>query len=512
MSDINTLQSLFHQALALADPDERARFLDEACAGDPVLREEVERLLAHDQAASTGGDTLSDRLVPVSRSLPTSRRRPAPCRRLPPAARDRHRRHGHGVPGRARGCGIPAPGGDRLVRGFPTREVLERFRRERELLATCAIPTSPALSDGGTTADGQPYLVMEYVEGVPRPVVPRTAARPAPTPARVPGPVLGGDARTPAPDHPSRHQAGQRAGAAQRRSGAADFGIGKLVEPGPAAQAQGSTGLQALTPAYASPEQLKDGPPPRSAMSTAWAFCFMSFVLQAAARCRRPRHPAVGQPGDGRGRGLAARPRASPRRPGQHRAQVPAGGFRPPLSRGWRAGTRYPGLVRRPPGDGGTRCLALPVAQVRRSPPAGGRRQCRRGARPGGDGGAAGGREPACAGRRGAVAPGCRCRQPVGGLPGGDVPPGLAGDGARQRADRARPDGIGAQGAAAAGVRPARGQGPAGAADRRDLPQPGAGGRFGADAGNLGRTAAGRVRQRGPARAGAFPAPALARL
>ncbi|MGQ0736905.1 MAG: protein kinase domain-containing protein [Acidobacteriota bacterium] len=43
----------------------------------------------------------------------------------------------------------------------------ERFHRERELLARLEHPNIARLLDGGTTSDGSPYLVMEYVEGVP---------------------------------------------------------------------------------------------------------------------------------------------------------------------------------------------------------------------------------------------------------------------------------------------------------------------------------------------------------
>ena len=42
----------------------------------------------------------------------------------------------------------------------------ERFHRERELLARLEHPNIARLIDGGTTADGWPYLVMEYVEGL----------------------------------------------------------------------------------------------------------------------------------------------------------------------------------------------------------------------------------------------------------------------------------------------------------------------------------------------------------
>src|SRR5215475_1919921 len=44
-------------------------------------------------------------------------------------------------------------------------EVLERFRREREILASLDHPNIARLLDGGSTEEGLPYFVMELVEG-----------------------------------------------------------------------------------------------------------------------------------------------------------------------------------------------------------------------------------------------------------------------------------------------------------------------------------------------------------
>ncbi|HKL51300.1 MAG TPA: protein kinase, partial [Wenzhouxiangellaceae bacterium] len=55
----------------------------------------------------------------------------------------------------------------KLIRGFPDPASLERLRTERQILADLNHPNIAAMIDGGTTDDGQPYLVMEYVEGVP---------------------------------------------------------------------------------------------------------------------------------------------------------------------------------------------------------------------------------------------------------------------------------------------------------------------------------------------------------
>jgi hypothetical protein len=54
----------------------------------------------------------------------------------------------------------------KLIRGGAAGEsIMRRFRQERQILAALEHPNIARLLDGGTTADGLPYLVMEYVEG-----------------------------------------------------------------------------------------------------------------------------------------------------------------------------------------------------------------------------------------------------------------------------------------------------------------------------------------------------------
>ncbi|NOT02798.1 MAG: serine/threonine protein kinase [Phycisphaerales bacterium] len=47
------------------------------------------------------------------------------------------------------------------------REILRRFRTERQALALLDHPNLAKLLDGGTTDDGLPYLVMDYIDGQP---------------------------------------------------------------------------------------------------------------------------------------------------------------------------------------------------------------------------------------------------------------------------------------------------------------------------------------------------------
>jgi serine/threonine protein kinase len=54
-----------------------------------------------------------------------------------------------------------------VKRGMDSQEILRRFRTERQVLANLDHPNIARLIDGGSTPDGLPYLVMEYVEGTP---------------------------------------------------------------------------------------------------------------------------------------------------------------------------------------------------------------------------------------------------------------------------------------------------------------------------------------------------------
>ncbi len=55
----------------------------------------------------------------------------------------------------------------KLLRGVPSAAALEYLARERQILASLTHPNIARLLDGGTTPQGQPYLVMEYLDGVP---------------------------------------------------------------------------------------------------------------------------------------------------------------------------------------------------------------------------------------------------------------------------------------------------------------------------------------------------------
>src|SRR5262249_20597139 len=52
-------------------------------------------------------------------------------------------------------------------RGMDSDLIVGRFRRERQILADLTHPNIATILDGGSTEDGRPYIVMEYIEGPP---------------------------------------------------------------------------------------------------------------------------------------------------------------------------------------------------------------------------------------------------------------------------------------------------------------------------------------------------------
>ncbi len=159
------VEEIFHQAVAL-DDDQRAVLLDRACAGDPELRAEVEELLAADrEAANTLESAVAGGAELLDRSRPVAGGRIGRYELL--------RELGRG----GMGAVYLARRADRefehrvalklIQPGLGSDAVVRRFRRERQILARLEHPSIAKLLDGGTTEDGLPYLVMEFVEGEP---------------------------------------------------------------------------------------------------------------------------------------------------------------------------------------------------------------------------------------------------------------------------------------------------------------------------------------------------------
>lgn len=54
-----------------------------------------------------------------------------------------------------------------IKRGMDSEVILRRFARERRILSTLRHPNISQLLDGGISSDGLPFIVMEYVDGLP---------------------------------------------------------------------------------------------------------------------------------------------------------------------------------------------------------------------------------------------------------------------------------------------------------------------------------------------------------
>lgn len=147
----------------------------------------------------------------------------------------------------------------RLKRGMDSDEILRRFVQERRILASLSHPHIARFIDGGIDADGTPWYAMEYVEG--EPVNLHAARRELDVRARVT--LLAGvaEAVAYAQNRLVVHRDLKPSNILVDANGVPhllDFGIAKLLSAEPGAET--ATGLRALSPAYAAPEQVLDEP------------------------------------------------------------------------------------------------------------------------------------------------------------------------------------------------------------------------------------------------------------
>lgn len=255
------IQDLFIDAAALP-PEKRPVFLDAACGADIGLRAEVESLLEAEEgagsfvesaigrAASTlaAGTESAPRTVGAYRILKEIGRGGMGAVYLAERADQQYRKRVAIKLARFAGYG-----------DF----VHERFRHERQILASLEHQNIARLLDGGETEDGMPYIVMEYVEGLP-------------VTGYIEQQALGIRARlelflkiAAAVQYAHRflviHRDLKPSNILVSAAGEPkllDFGIAKLLEPGALNEAimHTSTGMRLLTPDYASPEQVRGEP------------------------------------------------------------------------------------------------------------------------------------------------------------------------------------------------------------------------------------------------------------
>jgi eukaryotic-like serine/threonine-protein kinase len=292
------VKELFHGALAVP-PEGRDAWLAAACAGDADLRAEAARLLAAHEGDGAWLDDGAFAGLPATLGEQVSSDVAdglEPGTRLGPwEVVAEIGRGGMGTVVRARradGAFVGEVAIKLIGRGLDRGEIERRFLAERRVLARLVHPHIARLLDAGSSADGRPYLVLEYVPGLP--ITDYCAHHDLPVAARVALVRAVADAVQFAHRNLVVHRDLKPANVLVGEDGVPkllDFGIAKLL----AADTDGAptaltvAGRGPMTPEYASPEQLAGG-----AVTTATDVYGLGRVLHEVLAGRRPAVAATG--------------------------------------------------------------------------------------------------------------------------------------------------------------------------------------------------------------------------
>ncbi len=241
---------------------ERASFLERACGADQQLYAQVRELLKADYtsdnflekpAITPLSKVLADAAADLGDAMPTH---------LGPYAV--HKQLGSGGMGAVYLAYRADRSYDKQVaikvihRGMETDRILKRFRRERQIIASLDHPNIARLLDGGATDDGRPYIVMEYVDGMP--INEWCDQKRLSINKRLRIFLQVCDAVQYAHQNLIIHRDIKPGNILVRPDNTAkllDFGIAKLMNPDIAPTEKTVTSMRLMTPQYASPEQLK---------------------------------------------------------------------------------------------------------------------------------------------------------------------------------------------------------------------------------------------------------------
>jgi serine/threonine protein kinase/Tol biopolymer transport system component/tetratricopeptide (TPR) repeat protein len=289
----NEVKEVFASALERTDA-ERAEYLDRVCSNDETLRREVESLLASHQEA---GGFIESPAISTDTILPGEEDEdPEIGRRI--GAYRTVKEIGRGGMGSVYLAVRADEEFERRVaiklirRGMEIDFIVRRFRNERQILANLDHPYIARLLDGGTTEDGMPYFVMEYVDGQPIHRYCEAQNLPVSDRLRLFRRVCS------AVQYAHQQQVihrdlkpGNILVTADGMPKLLDFGIAKLLDPDVAPHAAEPTtlGFRMMTPAYASPEQLRGEP-----ATTASDVYSLGVLLGELVTGRRPERSGAG--------------------------------------------------------------------------------------------------------------------------------------------------------------------------------------------------------------------------
>jgi WD40 repeat protein/serine/threonine protein kinase len=164
---------LFLKALEMRSARERQEFLDGACAGDAALRAEVESLL---EASARAGPFLESPVPQLVATVDEPRGADAtPLAERPGTVIGPYKlleQIGEGGMGTVFMAEQAHPVRRKVALkiikpGMDSKQVVARFEAERQALALMDHPNMAHVLDGGETASGRPYFVMELIRGIP---------------------------------------------------------------------------------------------------------------------------------------------------------------------------------------------------------------------------------------------------------------------------------------------------------------------------------------------------------
>lgn len=249
------IQELFHAAADLPQPEQPA-FLKTACKGDNDLFSEISAMLAQD----AGGDSLLDRnLADVAEKTLAAPACLTSKEFGPYRISQLLGEGGMGVVYLADRKDLGTQVAIKILRDAwisPSRR--ERFASEQRTLAQLNHPSIARLYDAATMDDGTPYFVMEYVEGIPLTRYCREHGCSIEERLRLFRSVC--EAVQHAHANAVIHRDLKPSNMLVKSDGAIrllDFGIAKQLESLDLQVDQTMTGLRLMTPAYASPEQVR---------------------------------------------------------------------------------------------------------------------------------------------------------------------------------------------------------------------------------------------------------------